>query len=43
MCIRDRIEEYYPESDAEAVEFACKLWDYDPLALDLCMNAEGTK
>lgn len=39
----ERIEEYYPESEAEAVEFACKLWDYDPLDLDLCLNAEGTK
>lgn len=39
----ERIEEYYPESEAEAVEFACKLWDYDPLDLDLCLNADGTK
>lgn len=39
----ERIEEYYPESEAEAVEFACKLWDYDPLDLDLCLNSEGTK
>ena len=39
----ERIEEYCPESEAEAVEFACKLWDYVPLDLDLCLNAEGTK
>lgn len=39
----ERIEEYYPESEAEAVEFACKLWDYDPLDLDLCLNADATK
>lgn len=39
----ERIEEYCPESEAEAVEFACKLWDYDPLDLDLCLNSEGTK
>ena len=39
----ERIEEYCSESEAEAVEFACKLWDYVPLDLDLCLNAEGTK
>lgn len=39
----ERIEEYFPESEAEAVEFACKLWDYDPLDLDLCLNSEETK
>lgn len=39
----ERIEECYPENEAEAIEFACRLWDYDPAELDLCLNAEGTK
>ena len=24
----ERIEEYYPESETEAIEFACRAWDY---------------
>ena len=39
----ERTEEYYPESEKEAVEFACRIWDHDPLDLDLCLNADGTK
>lgn len=39
----ERIEEYYPENEAEAIEFACRVWDYDPAELNLCLNAEGTK
>lgn len=39
----ERIEEYFPETQREAVEFACRIWDYDPLDLDLCLNADGTK
>ena len=37
------IEEYFPESEKETIEFACRVWDYDPLDMDLCLNAEGTK
>lgn len=40
---RVRTEEYFPESQKEAIEFACRIWDYDPLDLDLCLNADGTK
>lgn len=39
----ERTEEYIPEGQKESVEFACKVWDYDPMDLDLCLNAEGTK
>lgn len=39
----ERIEEYFPEAQKEAIEFACRIWDYDPLDLDLCLNADGTK
>ena len=38
-----RMEEYFPESEKEAIEFACRLWEYDPADMDLCLNAEGTK
>lgn len=38
-----RTEEYFPETDKEAIEFACRAWDYDPLELDLCLNNTGTK
>ncbi len=31
-------EEYYPESQKEAIEFACRIWDYDPAELDLMLN-----
>lgn len=34
----ERIEEYYPENEAEAIEFACRIWDYDPADLDLTLN-----
>ena len=39
----ERIEEYYPESETEAIEFACRVWDYDPMDMDLCLNADATK
>lgn len=38
-----RTEKYFPESEKEAIEFACEIWEYDPADLDLCLNAEGTK
>lgn len=38
----ERIEEYFPESEKEAIEFACRMWEYDPADMDLCLNAEGT-
>ena len=38
----ERIEEYFPENQKEAIEFACRIWDYDPLDLDLCLNVDGT-
>lgn len=31
-------EEYYPENQKEAIEFACRIWDYDPAELDLMLN-----
>lgn len=38
-----RIEGYRPNNETEAIEFACRMWEYDPADLDLCLNAEGTK
>ena len=35
-------EEYYPESQKEAIEFACRIWDYDPAELDLMLNKAET-
>lgn len=40
---RERIEEYYPENRRKATEFACRIWEYDPAELDLCLNAANTK
>lgn len=40
---RVRTEEYFPETEKEAIEFACQMWDYDPIDLDLCLNSTGTK
>lgn len=31
-------EEYYPESQKDAIEFACRIWGYDPVELDLMLN-----
>lgn len=31
-------ESYYPESEKDAVEFACRVWDYEPAELDLMLN-----
>lgn len=31
-------EEYYPESEKDCIEFACRIWDYDPAELDLMLN-----
>lgn len=32
------IESYYPESEKGAIEFACRVWDYDPAGFDLMLN-----
>lgn len=37
------IDGYVPESEKEAIEFACKMWEYDPADMDLRLNDEGTK
>lgn len=37
-----RIEEYEPGSEKEAIEFACRMWECDPLDLGLHLNADGT-
>lgn len=37
------LDRYVPETQKEAIEFACRIWDYDPLDLDLCLNADGTQ
>ena len=39
----ERIEEYFPESEKEAIEFACRMWECDPADRDLCLNAAETK
>lgn len=31
-------EEYYPETLKDGIEFACRIWDYDPAELDLMLN-----
>ena len=38
-----RMEETFPESDREAMEFALRLWEYTPEDLDLCLNSTETK
>lgn len=38
----ERTEEYIPESEKEAIEFACGIWDCDPSDMDLILNANGT-
>ena len=38
----ERTEEYVPESEKEAIEFACGIWDCDPSDMDLILNANGT-
>lgn len=35
------IEEYVPSNDMEAVEFACKVWEYDIAELGYAKNAAG--
>lgn len=35
-------EEYYPESQKEAIEFAFRVWDYDPTDYDLMLNKTET-
>lgn len=37
------IEEYYPMTEKEAMEFAFKVWDYDPAELGLSLNSAETK
>ena len=39
----ERTEEYTPETDAKAVDFACKAWNYDPKDMDLYLNSTGSK
>lgn len=34
----ERIEEYYPESEKDGIEFACRVWNYDPAELNLMLN-----
>lgn len=34
----ERIEEYFHESQKDGIEFACRIWDYDPAELDLMLN-----
>ena len=35
-------EEYYPESEKDGIEFACRIWNYDPAELDLMLNKSDT-
>lgn len=35
-------EEYYPESEKDGIEFACRIWNYDPAELDLMLNKSET-
>ena len=37
-CNGECAEEYYPESQKDGIEFACRVWDYDPAELDLMLN-----
>lgn len=39
----ERIEEYFPEGEKEAIEFACSTWEHDPSDWDLYLNASGTE
>lgn len=36
-------ESYYPESLKDGIEFACRVWDYDPADLDFALNKTGTE
>lgn len=38
----ERIEEYVPESEKDAIEFACRIWDCDPSDLGLYLNEACT-
>ncbi len=31
-------EKYYPESQKDGIEFACRIWDYDPAEFNLMLN-----
>lgn len=33
---------YYPKSQKDRIEFACRVWDYDPAELDLMLNKAET-
>ena len=35
-------EEYCPESEKDRIEFACRIWNYDPAELDLMLNKSET-
>lgn len=41
-CNGECIEEYCPESQKDGIEFACRIWDYDPAELDLTLNKNET-
>lgn len=36
----ERIEEYIPESEKEAMEFSCEMWEYDSADRNLYLNAD---
>lgn len=38
----ERIEEYFPEDNREAVAFACQVWNSDPVEFGLYLNVSGT-
>lgn len=42
-CNGECIEKYYPESQKDGIEFACRIWDYDPADLDLTLNKTENK
>ena len=42
-CNGECTEEYYPESQKDGIEFACRIWDYDPAELDLILNKAETE
>lgn len=41
-CSGECTEEYYPDSLKDGIEFACRIWDYDPAELDLMLNKAET-
>lgn len=41
-CNGECTEEYCPESQKDGIEFACRIWDYDPAEFDLMLNKSET-